>query len=58
MSKDDYLNKRNTIVEYKTKLKLVEKDKRKNSKHPLIKRIKHIRELIKQNLKPHIHNKT
>ena len=58
MSKDDYLNKLNTIVEDKTKFKLVEKDNRKNSRHPLRRRIQHIREIIKQNLKPHIDKKT
>ena len=34
MSKDDYLNKLNTIVEDKTKFKLVEKDNRKKLQTP------------------------
>ena len=57
MYKDDYLNKLNAIVEDKTKFKLIEKDKRKNSRHPIIRRTEYIREMIKQNLKPHIDKK-
>ena len=39
MSSQNYLNKLNVIVEDTTKFKLVEKDNRKNARHPLIKRI-------------------
>ena len=55
LSKDDYLNTLNTIVEDKTKFKLVEQDNKKNQ-IPLIKRFEHIRDIIKQNLKQHIDN--
>ena len=57
MPKNNYLNKLYTIVKDKTKLKLVIRDKRKNFRQPLIRRAEHVRELIKQNFKPHIDKK-
>ena len=57
ISKVDYMKKLNSIVEDDTKFKVVEKDKRINARHPLLKRIEHIKEIIKVNLKPYIDTK-
>ena len=58
MPKDNCLSKLYTIVKDKTKFKLVIRDKRKNFRQPLIRRTEHVREMIKQNFKPHIDKKT
>ena len=52
MPQYDYLNKFSSVVEDKTYFKLAEKNKRKNSRHRLI------RKMIKQNLKLHIDKHT
>ena len=58
MSSQDYLNKLNVIVEDITKIKLVEKDNRKNARQPFIKRIEKVKEMMKSNIKPYINSKT
>ena len=58
MSIQDYLDKLNVIVDDATKFKLVEKDNRKNARHPLIKRIEKVKEMMKLNIKPYVDLKT
>ena len=54
MYKQDYLQKLDRIVNDSTKFSNVEKGKRKNAKHPLLKRQEEIKETIKEHLKPFI----
>ena len=54
MNKQDYLKKLDTIVDDPSNFSIVERGKRKNAKHPLLKRQEEIKETINEHLKPFI----
>ena len=54
MNKEDYLQKLDIIVNDETKFTRVERGKRKNAKHPLLKRQEDIEDNIKKHLKPYV----
>ena len=51
MNKKDYLEKLDKIVNDKTKFNVIEKSKRKNARHPILKRQEDIKKLIDNHVK-------